>query len=299
VEGLVTASVAVRVPLSVDGLIGGNVDDLGLDLRDADVLGLGNRSDSSSRNLEVVGAGGTRGSSAGRRGLCRRSLGGGSSSGTGGSAAGALLSGSLTTAHVEVHVLIRLASLGLDVVGKDVGHLVARYGVVAGHDRAPGVGGGSLDGAGLITSDQVVALLPGGAIAAVGRAVYVGDIKVVVVEAGRVLLDEVLELGDVVALALLSLGDLDRNTDISTLGVGVVLPVSLARLELDHLIGRAAVALVDGPQINIVVAAVVNTRHGLAGIDVLIKGDCAPGRGSGSHGGRDRKDSNELHLGWL
>lgn len=55
VEGLVTASVAVSVPLSVDGLVGGNVDDLGLSLLGVvDGLNLGSRGDSSGLNLEVV-----------------------------------------------------------------------------------------------------------------------------------------------------------------------------------------------------------------------------------------------------
>jgi hypothetical protein len=300
VEGLVTASVAVSMPLSVDGLVGGNVDDLGLGLLGVvDLLSLGSRSDSSSLDLEfivAVGAGGSS-SATGSRGLGGGSLSRRSGRGAGGSAAGALVSRSLTTAHVEVHVLVGLAGLGLDVIGKDVRDFVAGGRVVARHDRAPGVGGGSLDGTGLSTSDQVVTLLPGGAIAAVGRAVYVGDIEVVVVEAGGVLLDEVLELGDVVALALLSLGNFDGNTDVSALGVGVVLLVSLARLQLDHLIGRAAIALVDRPEVDVVVTAVVNTGQGLAGIALGVQGDCAPGGGSGSHRGRDRKDSNELHFG--
>jgi hypothetical protein len=302
VEGLVTASVAVSVPLSVDGLVGGNVDDLGLGLLGVvDLLGLGSRGDGSSLDLEVVVAVSAGGSSsaAGSRSLGGGSLGGRSGRGAGGSAAGALGSRSLATAHVEVHVLVGLAGLGLDVIGKDVGDLVARVGVVARHDRAPGVGSGSLDGASLSTSDQVITLLPGGAVAAVGRAVHVGDIKVVVVEAGGVLLDEVLELSDVVALALLRLGDLDGNTNVPALGIGVVLLVSLTRLQLDHLVGRAAVALVDRPQVDVVVATVVDTGHGLAGIALRVQGNCAPGGGSGSHGGRDRKDGNELHFGWL
>lgn len=297
VEGLVAASVAVSVPLSVDGLVGGNVDDLSLGLLLVDGLGLGRRGDGGGGDLEVglvavLGGSDSAGRSLGRG---RSLLGGGRSSG-GSRTVLALITGGLSTAHVEVHVLVRLAGLGLDVIGKDVGDLVAGGGVVAGHDRAPGVGGRGLDGTGLGTNAQVVALLPGGAVGVVVRAVDVRDIKVVVVEAGRVLLDEVLELSNVVALALLALGDLDGDTDVTALGVLVVLLVGLALLQRDHLVGRAAVALVDGPEVDIVVAAVVDASQGLAGIALLVEGDCAPGGGSSGHGGRDRKDSNELHF---
>lgn len=305
VELLVTASVAVSVPLSVDGLVRSNVDDLSLGLLVADLLS--GRGDSGSSDLElglVALNSGRRGGSAGR-GLSRGggSLLGASSSGSGrgSGAAGAvaLLSRSLTTAHVEVHVLVGLAGLGLDVIGEDVGDQVASGGVGAGHDWAPGVGRIGCGGARLVTSNKVVTLLPGGAVARVGRAVNVRDIKVVVVEAGRVALDEVLKLSDVATLALLSLGELDRDTSVSTQRVGVVLLVSLARLESDHLVSRAAVTLVDGPEVHIVGASVVDASHGLAGVAALVEGDCAPGGDSCDHGGRDRKDSNELHFGWI
>lgn len=291
---------SVSVPLSVDGLVSGNVDDLSLGLRLVDVLGLGSRGDGGSGDLELglvallLGRGG--GSAGGGLSSGRSLLGGGRSSG-GSRAAIALVTGGLSTAHVEVHVLVGLAGLGLDVIGEDVGNLVAGGGIVAGHKRAPGVGGRGLDGTSLRTNAQVVTLLPGGAVGAVGRAVDVRDIKVVVVEARGVLLDEVLKLSDVVALALLRLGDLDRDTDVSTLGVLVVLLVDLALLQCDHLVGRATIALVDGPQVDIVVAAVMDASHGLAAIGLLVESDCAPGGGSGDHGGRDRKDSNELHFG--
>jgi hypothetical protein len=301
VEGLVTADVAVSVPLGVDSLVGGNVDNLGLSLHLVlDLLRLRSRGDLGGSNLEFglvallrrgLSSGGGGGGS--RAGL----LGGGRSSrGLGGSAI-LLITGSLTTAHVEVHVLLEIAGLGLDVIGKDVGHLVASSSIAAGHDGAPGVGGRGLDGASLRTNLQVVTLLPGWAVTVVGRAVDVRDIKVVVVEAGRVLLEEVLELGDVVTLALLALGQLDRDTDVAALGVLVVLLVDIALLQGDHLAGRAAITLVDGPQVDIVGATVVDTGQRLAGIALLVEGDCAPGGGSGSHGGRDGKDSNELHFG--
>jgi len=301
VEGLVAANVAMSVPLSVDGLVSGNVDNLCLGLQVVvDVLGLRSRGDlGDGSNLEFVDLGRSLGSG-GRGGRSRGGLlgGGRSSRGAGGSAGLLLLTGSITTAHVEVHVLVRLAGLGLDVIGKDVGDLVARGGVVAGHEGAPGIGGRGLNSASLRTNLQVVTLLAGGAVAGVGRAVDVGDIKVVIVEARRVLLEEVLKLGDVVALALLALGELDGDTDIATLGVLVVLLVNITLLQGDHLAGRATITLVDRPQVDVVVATVVDTGQGLAGIALLVEGDCAPGGGSGSHGGRDGKDSNELHFGF-
>jgi len=292
VEGLVAAVVTVSVPLSVDGLVSGNVDNLGLGLLGiVDLLLLGSGGDSSGDDLElgVVAVFGRGGDSAGSgldlagRGDRRWSS--------------ALLARGLSTAHVEVHVLVRLASLGLDVIGEDVRNLVARGGIVARHDRAPSVGGCGLYGASLGTSDQVVTLLPGGAVGAVGRTVNVGNIEVVEVEAGRVFLDEVLQLGDVVALALLGLGDLDRDTNIPALGISIVLLVGLARLEGDHLVTRTSIALVDRPKVYVVSASVVNTGHGLAGVALRVEGDCAPCRGSCDHRGRDRKDSNELHFG--
>jgi len=309
VEGLVAADVAVSMPLRVDGLVSGNVDNLGLGLQVVvDLLGLRSRGDlGDGSNLELVDLRRSLGRSLGRRlgsggrgGRGRGGLlgGGRSSRGAGSSARLHLLTRSIATAHVEVHVLVRLAGLGLDVIGVDVGDLVARGGVVAGHEGAPGVGGRGLDSASLRTNLQVVTLLAGGAVGGVGRAVDVRDIKVVVVEAGRVLLEEVLKLGDVVALALLSLGELDGDTDIATLGVLVVLLVNIALLQGDHLAGGATVTLVDGPQVDIIVATVVNTGQGLAGVALLVEGDCAPGGGSGSHGGRDGKDSNELHFGF-
>ena len=307
VEGLVAANVAVSVPLRVDGLVGGNVDNLGLGLQVAvNLLGLRSRGDlGDGSDLELVDLGRSLGRSLGRGGgggggRSRGGLlgGGRSSGGAGGSAGLLLLTRSIAAAHVEVHVLVRRAGLGLDVIGVDVGDLVARGGVVAGHDGAPGVGGRGLDGASLRTNLQVVTLLAGRAVGGVGRAVNVGDIKVVVVEAGRVLLEEVLKLGDVVALALLALGELDGDTDIATLGVLVVLLVNITLLQGDHLAGRATVTLVDRPQVDVVVATVVDTGQGLAGIALLVEGDCAPGGGSGSHGGRDGKDSDELHFGF-
>lgn len=295
---------AVSVPLRVDGLVGGDVDDLSLDLLLIGLLRLDDRGrgrgDSGSGDLVFGLVAVLRGSDSAGGGLRsggRSLLGSGRSSG-GRRLALLLVARSLSTAHVEIHVLVGLASLGLDVMGKDVGHLVAGRGIVARQDRAPGVGGGGLDRTSLVTNTQVVTLLPGGAVALVVRAVNVGDIKVVEVEAGGVLLDEVLELGDVVALALLGLGNLDRDTDVPTLRILVVLLVDLALLQGDHLVARAAVALVDRPQVNIVVAAVVDAGQGLAGIDLLVEGDCAPGGGSSDHGGRDRKDSDELHFSW-
>lgn len=308
-----TTSVAVSVPLSVDGLVGGNVDDLGLGLLvGVDLRRLGSRGNGCGSDLDLsfvasfgggsggAGGGGDAGSG---RGLGRRRLGrrcllaaSGGSGGLGSSDDLVDASGSLSTAHVEVDVLVGFAGLGLDVIGKDVRHLVAGERVVARHNRAPCVVSRGLHSAGLGASDQVITLLPGGAVSVVVRAVNVRDIDVVEVEARRILLNEVFELGDVVALALLGLGDFDRNTNVSTKGVGEVLVVHLAGLEGNHLVRRAAVALVNGPKVHIVGAAVVDTSHGLARIAFLVEGDCAPGGGSCGHGGRDGKDSNELHF---
>jgi hypothetical protein len=79
VEGLVTASVAVSMPLSVDGLVSGNVYDLGLGLLVVVYLNLlGSRGNGSSSDLELS-LGGRAGSrlSLGRR--CFRGAGGRSS----------------------------------------------------------------------------------------------------------------------------------------------------------------------------------------------------------------------------
>jgi len=51
VEALVTAGVAVNVPLGVDGLESGNVNNLGLDVLDCVVVELDHRSDSGGLGL--------------------------------------------------------------------------------------------------------------------------------------------------------------------------------------------------------------------------------------------------------
>jgi hypothetical protein len=99
------------------------------------------------------------------------------------------------------------------------------------------------------------------------KAVDIGDIEVVQLESWGSLgsvVQEVLELGDVVALALLRLGDLDRYTTsiLSICGFGVVLPVTLSLFESHHLAGRAALTLEDRPKVDGVVATIDNTRIG-------------------------------------
>jgi hypothetical protein len=321
------AAVGVGVPLSVDGLVGSHVDDLSLGLElDRSLLRLRGRGDGSGSNLgldsvvlDIVVLGLSLGGLGRSRGLLLEG-GGGSSRRRrllGGerrlaalldhlahervdvvrlSAEASVRARSLRTAHVELHVLVRVAGLGLDIVGLDVGDEVARASVPAGQLGAPGVIAGGLGTSLGVTSAEEEALLPGGAFGIVGGTVDVRDIKVVVVEARRVGLEEVLELGDGATLALLGLGDLDGDTDVTALGVLVVLAVGLARLEGDHLIGRAAVALVDGPEVDLVGAAVDDLGVGLAGVTRLVEGDCAPGGDSGGHDGGGGDGGDELHF---
>lgn len=309
-ERLVTASVVVDVPLCVDVLVRGNVDHLGLgkSLVRVLVLLLGRRGDGGSSNLDircvrvlligsrrsgrgsrlssgVLGLLGGAGRRLGRRfGLARRRA--------------VVARRRLSATHVEVHALVKMAGLGLDVIGKDVRHLVARGSVVARQDGAECVASGRGIHSALITCNQVVAVLARWAVLAL--AVNVGHIEVVELVLRRAIgLAEVLQLSDVVALALLSLRDLDGYTSLAISGIIVVLRVGLASLESDHAILGATITLIDGPEVNVVVATVDDTSVWLVRVAFLVQGDSVPEGGGGRRGrdhGRGRRNKgNELH----
>lgn len=274
----VTVTASVAVTLGVDVCVLGNVDNLGLDLG-----GNGCGSDGSSVDLVLALLGsrsrGGLGLGAGRLGVV-------------------VLSRSLTTAHVELHVLALVAGLGLDIIGKDVRALGAGNSVVAGEDGAPGVSGRGSHLALLVTRDQVVTLLLGRAV--VSKAVHVGDVKVVEVKVRSLpALKVVLELNDVVALALLGLGDLDGDTDISLVAGVEILAVNIPLFQGDHvaILGRASVALEDRPKVDIVFAAVDDLSVRLLGIAVRIQlSGVGSDRRCGSDQGRGGDEGNE-HVG--
>jgi hypothetical protein len=189
---------------------------------------------------------------------------------------------SLSAAQVELHVLVRSASLGLVVDVFHIGDIAATATIPTRHRRAPiGVGrllSTDLSGA----SGKEEALLPCRAFFGIEfRAVDVGDIEEVIIEARFGSLDEVLKLGDYAFRAVLSLGELDGDACATTVGVLVVLAVGVARLEGDHIINGTASAgifeLVDGPEVDLVGAAVDDLGMGLAEVARLAEGDCAPG----------------------
>jgi hypothetical protein len=205
---------------------------------------------------------------------------------------------SLSTAHVELHVLSRLASLGLLIGGVDVCDIAATAGIPARHRRAP-VGVGSLLSTNLGgASGKEEALLSGGAVGGQTSAVDVGDIEVVVISRADSI-DEVLELGVTLFRAVLSLGELNGDACGTAAGFLVVLAIGIARLEGDHVVngaaGVGALVLPNGPEVDLVRAAVDDLGMGLAEVARLAEGDCAPGGDSGSHDGGGGDGGDELH----
>lgn len=166
---------------------------------------------------------------------------------------------------------------------------------MARQDGAPGVGGRCSCSACLVAGNEIVSLGFGGAASV--KTVDIGNVEVVHGVLGVGPLEEVFQLDDVVALALVCLGDLDGDADVSAIGLVVVLAVCLARVERDHLGVGAAVAFQDGPKIDGVVASVDDTGIGFAVVALLGQGHGAPGRGSCDHGGGGRKEGDELHGG--
>jgi hypothetical protein len=200
----------------------------------------------------------------------------------------------LRTAHVELHVLARSAGLGLSVIGVDVGNILATAIIPARHMRAPSRVVLILSTA----SGKEEALLPGGAGGVCTFAVDVGDIEVVVI--GRAdSIDEVLELGVAMFRAVLSPGELNGDACGTTAGFLVVFAIGVARLEGDHVFNGAAsvgaLVLPNGPEVDLVRAAVDDLGMGLAEVARLAEGDCAPGGDSGSHDGGGGDGGDELH----
>jgi len=163
--------VSVSVPLCVDILDRGDVDSLGKLVVRLGVLLLGRRCDSGSSHFDVGSVGvfvGSRGGSRlGSGVLCQLA-------GAGGRLCRRLrlarrravvARGRLSTAHVEVHALVEVAGLGLNVVGKDVRNLVARSLIVASQDRTEGVGRRGDVYSVLATGLEVVSVLPCRAVA--------------------------------------------------------------------------------------------------------------------------------------
>jgi hypothetical protein len=200
----------------------------------------------------------------------------------------------LRTAHVELHVLARSATLGLFIIWVDVGDIAATAIIPARHLRAP-------SGVVLIlntASGKEEALLPGGAGSVSTLAVDVGDIEEVV-DSRVDSTDEVLELSVALFWAVLSPGELNGDACGTTVGFLVVLAIGLARLEGDHGVDGAAsvgaLVLPNGPEIDLVRAAIDDLRMGLAEVARLVEVDCAPGGDSGSHDGGGGNGGDELH----
>ena len=218
VENLVTAT--MFVPISVD--VCSDVDDLRLDEAGSGRRrrGCGRRSNDGSVTI-ILGSG---------RWCCRRLgwlLGGlwlGLGCGT------VVFSGCLAATHVEIHVCVDLASLSLDVIGKNVRHLVAGLGIGAGEDRAPCVGSRGLEFADLVTGDEVVSVLPSWAVQS--STVNIRNVEVVESEILIFIIPcpVVLQLGDIFAFAFCRLGELDRDTNFGVGEVVVVLRIGLAGL---------------------------------------------------------------------
>ena len=133
--------------------------------------------------------------------------------------------------------------------------------------------------------------------------VDVGNVEVVVSELRLRVVPRavVLELSEGAILALVRLGNLDRDTDVVLGEVLVVLGITLARLEHHHLVFRTAVTLEDGPQINIVFAAVDDASVRDAQIARVIQGDGISRRcrGGCDEGGGCAKKGSKLHRGEL
>lgn len=129
-------------------------------------------------------------------------------------------------------------------------------------------------------------------------AVDVGDIEVVVINRADSI-DEVLELGDFAIRTVLSLGELNGDAFGTVAGFLVVFAIGVARLEGDHVVNGAAsvdyIVLPDGPEVDLVGAAVDDLGMGLADVARLAEGDCAPGGDSGSHDGGGGDGGDELH----
>jgi len=193
------ASVAVSVPLRVDVFGHGSIDnvDMGLDLQVLRrLLDLRRIGDSSGIDLELAITVGILDGS-------RRRLGGADRGGNRGRSRAVVAAWSFAAAQVQVHVLIEIARLGLNIIWVDVGHFGARGGVVAGKNWAPGVGGVGSVGTGLAASDHVISFLFRGAVPAM--TVDVRDVEVVVFIALLLFLQEVFQLHDLTDSALLGL----------------------------------------------------------------------------------------------
>jgi hypothetical protein len=312
-EVLVAASVPVNVlrPLRIDVLVSGDNNGLCLDLRLLGrILELGRRGDCRKVDLVIICRAGR--SLCGCRRFGLRSFGLRSfrlgSFGLGSWVRGLLvvIGWGVRTAKVKLHVGGEVASLGAGVIWQDVGHRSAGDGVVTGEDRAPrSIKRELLSTCVLVAHLQVVSLRLGWAVAS--EAVDIGHVEVVHLVFGLLVhvVHEVFELGDVVRLALLGLGDLDRDTSSikSRTGVDVVLSIHLALLEGHHLVGVAAIALEDRPDMNVVVAAVDDACVGLSFVALLVEGDgvsvcdgfnrTVSGNGC-DHRGRDGEEG-ELH----
>jgi hypothetical protein len=206
-----------------------------------------------------------------------------------------VFSGRLAAAHIEVHTCVGQASLGLFVVGKNVGHRVTRLSVGTRENGAPCVVCSRLCFANLVTSDEIVSIFSGRAVHA--STVNIGDVEVVSLVA-RGFVDVVLQLRDVAAFALRRLGQFDGNANGGTCRIGIVLGIYIALLQCDHLVSRAAITLEDGPKVDVVVAAVDDTSEGLLQIAFLHKGyGTSRRRGGCDDGGSRGKECSELHCG--
>lgn len=134
------------------------------------------------------------------------------------------------------------------------------------------------------------------------QTIDIGYVKVVHLEINLTSeLLEVLQLRDVVALALFSLGDLDRDTGVVVsitqirCLVGIVLGVSSASLECHHAIRRAPISLEDRPNVNIVRAAVDDAYVGLVRVGDGIESDGGPQCIGRRDHGRRGKEGGKLH----
>jgi len=290
-EVLVAASMAVGVPLGVDILVLGNVDDVGLDLRWLRLLEFWCLSDSSGIDLVYCSArvrfGDGRWLCIGPwlrlRGVDRRRI--------------IIARRSLSTAHVVLQVLLQSAGSGLDIIGQNVGDLGARSRIVAredGTDRVSSRGSSGLTR--LVAGLQIVAFLHGRAVAA--QTIDVRNIEVVAKIVCFVPLHEIFQLSNVVALALLCFGNLDR--DAGTVNrIAKVLLVDTTLLEDHHVLIATTSVLQNRPNVHVVRAAVDNLGVSLFGItrghQLLGRWHVGLNRGC-EHDGRSRSDGDELHV---
>lgn len=276
--------VHVLVPLDVSGL----GDDDGLDVLGS--VGVRRRRDGLGHDLSSGGAGGRHddGRGSGSAGNNDRRL---RADGRGRRAVARWVAGgSVITAEPELEVGIGRAELGLDVVRVDVGRLRSGGGTARADDGADGVvGRGGLRGAAIVAGFQVVSVAPAGAGSA--RAIDKGQVEVVACVAGGSV-EVVLELGQVAGAARGQFGQLDG--DAAAGGLLQVLVVEVARVEDEARGGRAAILLLDGPEVDGVVAAVGDLCHrqvGVAGrVEVVLvaRDNVGGGDGRDERGGGDR-----------